>query len=273
MSLATSATLSPPSRPLTDRVPFRQGVRQALLMTRRNLMRIRTNPAELIGMLLMPVMFIALFVFVFGGAIAGSTAAYLEFAIPGIIAQGVIMGSTATGTGLNTDLNNGVFDRIRTLPVARWASLVGQILADLVRVTAGMALTFGIGSALGFRVQTGPVQAVCAFAVLIGFAFAFSWIQIFVGVLAKTPVVVQTMSLIIVFPLTFASSVFVPTRTFPSWLQAWSTVSPMSVIVNTVRGLMVGGDVAGPGLKALIWAVALLCIFAPLSVWAYRRRI
>ena len=150
---------------------------------------------------------------------------------------------------------------------------MGQILADLVRVTAGMLLTFGIGTALGFRVETGPLQTLGAFAVLIGFAFAFSWIQIFVGVLAKTPVVVQTMSLIIVFPLTFASSVFVPTKTFPSWLQAWSTISPMSTVVNTVRGLLVGGDIAGSGAKALIWAVALFCIFAPLSVWAYRRRV
>ncbi len=263
----------PAGRPMTHRVPLRLALRQALLMTRRNLMRIRTNPAELAGMLLMPVMFIALFVFVFGGAVAGSTAAYLQFAIPGIIAQGVVMGSTASGTGLNNDLNNGVFDRIRSLPVVRWSPLVGQILGDLCRIALGILLTFGIGLALGFRVHTGPLQTLAAFAALFLFAFSFSWIPILLGVLAKSPVVVQTLSVVIVFPLTFGSSVLVPARTFPAWLQAWANVSPMSAIADLSRGLMVGGAVGEPALVALIWGVAVIAIFAPLSVWAYRRRV
>jgi oleandomycin transport system permease protein len=242
-------------------------------MTRRNLMRIRTNPAELAGMLLMPVMFIALFVFVFGGAVAGSTAAYIQFAIPGIIAQGVVMGSTASGTSLNQDLNNGVFVRIRALPVVRWSPLVGQILGDLCRIGLGILITFAIGMALGFRVHTGPLQTLAAFGVLFLFAFSFSWIPILLGVLAKTPVVVQTLSIVIVFPLTFGSSVLVPTRTFPGWLRAWADVSPMTAVANLSRGLLVGGALARPALETLIWGVAVIVIFAPLSVWAYRRRV
>ncbi|MGH7912964.1 MAG: ABC transporter permease [Candidatus Dormibacteraceae bacterium] len=270
--LAPSTTL-PPSPRVTHRVPVGMALRQVLLMTRRNLMRIRTNPAELAGMLLMPVMFIGLFVFVFGGAIAGSTAAYIQFAIPGIIAQGVVMGSTASGTGLNNDLNNGVFDRIRTLPIARWSPLVGQILGDLCRIALGIVITFGIGMALGFRVHTGPLQTVIAFVALFLFAFAFTWIPILLGVLAKSPVVVQTLSMVIIFPLTFGSSVFVPTQTFPGWLEAWAKISPMSAVANLTRGLMVGGAVATPALETFLWGVGVICIFAPLSAWAYRRRV
>ncbi len=271
--LATPPAAAPHRRPITQRVPARLAVRQALLMTRRNLMRIRTNPAELLGMLLMPVMFIALFVFVFGGAVAGSTGAYLQFAIPGIIAQGVVMGSTASGTGLNNDLNNGVFDRIRALPVVRWSPLVGQILGDLCRVGLGILITFAIGLALGFRVHTGPLQTLAAFASLFLFAFCFSWIPLLLGVLAKSPVVVQTLSVVIVFPLTFGSSVLVPTRTFPAWLQAWANISPMSAVANLARGLLVGGALARPALETSIWGLAIVLIFAPLSVWAYRRRV
>jgi ABC transporter DrrB family efflux protein len=271
--LATTPVTAPHRRPITQRVPARLAVRQALLMTRRNLMRIRTNPAELLGMLLMPVMFIGLFVFVFGGAVAGSTTAYLAFAIPGIIAQGVVMGSTASGTGLNNDLNNGVFDRIRALPVVRWSPLVGQILGDLCRIGLGILITFGIGLALGFRIHTGPMQTLAAFAALFLFGFCFSWIPLLLGVLAKSPVVVQTLSVVIIFPLTFGSSVLVPTRTFPSWLRAWADISPMSAIANLARGLMVGGALARPAIETLTWGLAVLIIFAPLSVWAYRRRV
>lgn len=273
MSTTLATRSAAPRRPITHRVSPRLAVRQALLMTRRNLMRVRTNPAELAGMLLMPVMFIGLFVFVFGGAVAGSTAAYIQFAIPGIIAQGVVMGSTASGTGLNNDLNNGVFDRIRALPVVRWSPLVGQILGDLCRIGLGILITFGIGLALGFRVHTGPLQTLAAFAALFGFAFCFSWIPLLLGVLAKSPVVVQTLSVVIVFPLTFGSSVLVPVRTFPAWLRAWANVSPMTAIADLGRGLMVGGALARPALQTLIWGVGVLVIFAPLSVWAYRRRV
>ena len=255
------------------RLAFGDALRQVLMMTRRNLMRLRTNPAELIGMVMFPVIFVLLFVFVFGGAISGSTGAYLQFALPGVLAQSVIFGSQATGTSLTTDISKGVFDRFRSLPIARSAPLIGQIAGDVIRIALGMVITFAFGTLLGFRVHTGPWQAIIAFGVMLGFSFAFGWISTLIGVLAKTPVVVQMFSGILLFPLTFASSVFVPARTMPGPLQTWATISPVSQLSDTVRALMLGGSAVRPGLETLAWAVGILLVFAPLSVRGYMRRV
>jgi oleandomycin transport system permease protein len=246
--------------------------RHAMIMTRRNLMRLRTNPFELVGMVMFPVIFVVLFVFVFGGAISGSQTSYLMFALPGILVQGAIFGSQSTGQGMHEDISKGVFDRFRSLPIARSAPLLGQITGDVVRIGLGILITFAFGVALGFRVHTGPVQAVLAFAVMLAFSFSFSWILTFIGVVAKSPVVVGTAAMIVMFPLTFASSVFVPAHTLPGPLQAWSTISPVSLLSDTVRGLLLGGPVLEPGWKALVWAVLIVAVFAPLSVRAYLRR-
>jgi ABC transporter DrrB family efflux protein len=254
------------------RLGAREAVGHALLMTRRNLIKLRTKPGELIGMIMFPVIFVLLFVFVFGGAIAGSTSSYLQFALPGVLAQSVIFGSQATGTSLNTDIATGVFDRFRSLPIARSAPLIGQVTGDVVRIAMGMVITFAFGTLLGFRVHTGPAQALAAFGILLGFAFAFSWVPTLIGVVAKSPTAVQLFSGVLIFPLTFASSVFVPASTMPWFLQPWVKISPISVLSDTVRGLLLGGPVLDSGLKTLAWAVGLVFVFAPLGVRAYIRR-
>ena len=265
-ALASTAALS-------AHVGVGAAVRQSLTLTWRSLVRIRTNPEELIGLTLTPVMFVLLFTYVFGTAIAGSPAAYLQFALPGIVVQGVFFSTMYTGFGLNTDISKGVFDRFRSLPIARSAPLVGQILGDLVRYAIGIAITFGTGVLLGFRIQTGPLQTLAAFAALLGAAFAFSWIWTLLGVTARSPMIVQAAGSLLLFPLTFASAVFVPAHTLPGWLNAWSQVSPVTLLADTTRGLLLGGDVAQAALKTLLWAVAVVAVFAPLSIAAYRRKV
>ena len=229
-------------------------VTHSLLLARRNLMRFRSNPAEVIGAVAFPLIFVVLFVFVFGGAIAGSTHAYLQFALPGVLAQSVVFGSQLTGTSLNTDIQTGIFDRFRSLPIARSAPLVGQICADVLRVSLGIVITIAFGLALGFRPQTGLPQILTAFALMIAFAFALSWIATLIGLAAKNAATVQAFEMLLMFPLTFASSVFVPARTMPGALRWWAEVSPVSVLSDTVRALMLGGSPVRPGLQTLCWA-------------------
>ena len=259
--------------PVRPRVSLPAAVRQGLVLTRRSLLRIKTNPEELMGLTLMPVMFVLLFTFVFGSAIAGSPSAYLQYALPGIVVQGVFFSTMYTGFYLNTDIKSGVFDRFRSLPIARSAPLVGQVLGDLVRYAIGIAVTLGAGVALGFRIHTGPAETLVAFGALLGAAFAFSWAYTLLGLVARSAVVVQGAGSLIIFPLTFASSIFVPAHTLPSWLNAWSQVSPVTLLADTTRHLLLGGDFVRPGLGTLAWAVAMIVIFAPLSVRAYRRKV
>lgn len=258
--------------PLSKRVGPWAWTRQAMTLTWRSLLKIKTNPDEIFGMTLTPVMFVVLFTYVFGGAISGSTAGYLQFALPGIIVMGVFFSTMYTGSGLNTDISTGVFDRFRSLPIARSAPLVGQVMGDLVKYTIGIVVTLGVGMLLGFRIHTGLFQTLAAFALLVGVAFAFSWISTLVGLVVKSPITVQIIGSVLLFPLTFASSVFVPARTLPAWLHAWSDVSPVSLLADATRGLLVGGPVARPALETLVWAVAVVAVFGPLSVLAYRRR-
>jgi len=258
---------------VTPRVTLRAAISHVLILTRRNLMGLRHDPEQMAAMVLMPIMFLVLFVFVFGGALAGSTQAYLQFALPGVMTQGIVWSSMSTGAYLNLDISKGVFDRIRSLPIARSAPLIGQILGDTIRYGLGMAITLGFGMMLGFHVETGLPQTLAAAAVMVGFALAFCWIMILLGLLMKSPAGVQVAATLVVFPLTFASSIFVPTRTMPGWLQAWAGISPISLLSDTVRGLLVGGQVLEPGLKLLVWSVAVAVVFAPLSVTVYRRRV
>lgn len=247
-------------------------VRHSLLLARRRLVALRTNPFELVGMVAFPLVFVFLFVFVFGGAVAGSPQAYIQFALPGILAQFVFFGSQTTGQAMNDDLNNGIFDRLRSLPIARSAPLVGQIASDALQLGLGLVITAGVGYLLGFRIHTGPLSALAGLAVMLGFALCFGWVSTLLGVVAKNPRVVQLFGQALLFPLTFASSAFVPASTLPWWMHAWVQVSPVSVLSETLRGLLVGGAVLEPGLKTAAWALGFLAVFAPLSVWAYLRR-
>ena len=270
--MTTLAQTPPPAAALSTRVGPLAAVRHALTLAWRSLVQIRHNPMELGDLSLQPLMFVLLFAYVFGGAMAGSAKAYLQFGLAGIITQNALFLTMNTGVALNADLTKGVFDRFRSLPIARSAPLAGRIAADVVRQVWSMAILLGVGLLLGFRIGTNPVAALGAVALLVAFTLAFSWIPVLVAMLVDEPEKVMMLGFVFVFPLTFASSAFVPVATMPGWMQAWVKVNPTTLLVDAVRGLLVGGEVARPALGALAWAAAIAVVFAPLALRAFRRR-
>jgi oleandomycin transport system permease protein len=271
-TLAQPTSPTAAALPLSTRVGPLAAVRHTLTIAWRSLVQIRHNPMELADLSLQPLMFVLLFAYVFGGAMAGSPKAYLQFGLAGIITQNALFLTMNTGMALNTDITKGVFDRFRSLPIARSSPLAGRIAADVVRQVWSMAILFGVGTLLGFRIQTNPVSALGAVALLVLFALAFSWLPVFVGMLVDEPEKVMMLGFVVVFPLTFASSAFVPVATMPGWMQAWVKVNPTTLLVDTVRGMLVGGPVGRPALGALAWGAAIALVFAPLALRAFRRR-
>jgi oleandomycin transport system permease protein len=249
------------------------GLRQSATLAWRTLVQIRHNPWELGDFSFQPIMFVLLFTYVFGGAIAGSTGEYLTYALPGIIVMNMLFVTMYVGMGLNTDLTKGVFDRLRSLPLARWAPMAGRITADLVKQAWSILLLLGVGMLLGFRFGTSLPAVLAASLLLLAFALAFSWVSVLVGVLAKDPEHVQIFGFTALFPVTFVSNVFVESETMPGWLQAVVDVNPVSVLADATRGLMVGGPVAGPVTWSLVSVLVITAVFAPLSMWAFRRRV
>jgi oleandomycin transport system permease protein len=258
--------------PLAPRVNPVEGLRQSASLSWRTLVQIKHNPTELIDFSIQPVMFLLLFTYVFGGAISGSTGDYLMFALPGIIVQNALFGTLNTGLGLNTDVAKGVFDRLRALPIARWAPLAGRIAADMVKQAWSVALLLGLGVIMGFRVGTNVAGVVGAFAVLLVVSVAFSWISVLVGMLVSEPDKVMIFGFAVMFPITFVSNAFVPSDTMPSWLRGWVDVNPVTIVADAVRGLLVSGPIAAPVTGALLWAAGITAVFAPLAVRAFRRR-
>jgi oleandomycin transport system permease protein len=270
----TAATVTGPAAPVVKpRVSLGEGLTQTLTLAWRTIVQVRHNPWELGDYSIQPIMFVLLFTYVFGGAIAGSTGDYLTFALPGIIVMNMLFVTMYVGTGLNTDLTKGVFDRLRSLPIARWAPLAGRILADQVKQAWSIFLLLVVGMILGFRIGTNMAGLLGAVALLLAFALAFSWVSVLVGVLAKDPERVQLFGFTALFPVTFVSNVFVQTDTMPGWLQAWVKINPVTHLADAARGLMVGGPAADSVMWSLLWAAGIVLVFAPLSVYALKRRV
>jgi oleandomycin transport system permease protein len=269
----TASTVTAPTSVLRPRVTTLEGVKQSLTLAWRTVVQVRHNPWELGDFSIQPIMFVLLFTFVFGGAIAGDTDAYLTFMLPGMIVMNMLFVTLYVGQGLNTDLTKGVFDRLRSLPIARWAPLAGRILADQVKQAWSIFLVLAVGVVLGFRFGTNAASVLAAVALLLVFALAFSWVSVLVGVLAKDPERVQIFGFTALFPLTFVSNVFVPAETMPGWLQSFVNVNPVSILADAVRGLMLTGAEMTPIIESLLWAGGIAAVFAPLSVWALNRRI
>jgi oleandomycin transport system permease protein len=247
--------------------------RHSVALARRSLIKTVRTPEALIDVTLQPVIFLLLFTYLFGGALSGGDRhAYLQFLLPGMLAQSLAMGGIALGQNLNADIEKGVFDRFRSLPVARSAPLVGAVAADVVRYLTVCLVMLGFGTVMGFRVETGFLPAVAAVALSIAFGLCFCWISVWVGMLVRTPGAVQGTMFLLVFPLSFGSNVFVETSTLPGWLQAFVHVNPITPLVDTIRGLLVGGPVAGPLWTTLAWMAGLLVVFVPLALRAYARR-
>jgi oleandomycin transport system permease protein len=270
--MTTATATAPAERELAPRPSAAEGLRQTMTLAWRTLVQIRHNPWELGDFSFQPIMFVLLFTYVFGGALAGSPGTYLTFALPGIIVMNMLFVTMYVGMGLNTDLTKGVFDRLRSLPVARWAPLSGRIVADLVKQAWSIALLLGVGAILGFRIGTSVLAVLAAVTLVLVFALAFSWVSVFVGVLARDPEQVQIFGVTALFPITFVSNVFVQAETMPGWLQAFVNINPVTLLADASRGLMVGGPVAGPVLGSLLWVGVITAVFAPLSLWALKRR-
>jgi oleandomycin transport system permease protein len=258
---------------LAPRVGPLQGLRQTFSLAWRTLVQIKHNPAELIDFSIQPVMFLLLFTYVFGGAIGGSPHAYLTFALPGIIVQNSLFTTLNTATGLSTDLEKGFFDRLRSLPIARFAPLAGRIGADIAKQAWSVLMLLVIGLILGFRTGANPLAVVAAAALVLVCTLALSWALVLVAMLAANPEKVQIFGFVVLFPITFTSDAFVRTASMPGWLQAWSKANPVSLISDAMRGLMVSGPVTRPLLESLAYAAAFTIVFAPLAVRAFRRRV
>ncbi|UGQ13735.1 ABC transporter permease [Yinghuangia sp. ASG 101] len=248
-------------------------VRHSLTLTWRNLVKLKHQPEQLIDLTLQPILFIVMFVYLFGGAIEGSTKDYLQFVLPGILVQTVVFASLGTGVALCEDISKGVFDRFRSLPISRFTPLAGAALGDVCRYVVSIAIVFGFGSAIGFRVQTDVFSALAAVGLVLVFAFAMSWIFVVLGVTMKNPRSVQGTAMLIGFPLTFGANIFARTETMPGWLQAWVDVNPVSHLTSAVRALLVDdGSVGGHAIATLLWAAAIFAVFAPLAVNRYANK-
>jgi oleandomycin transport system permease protein len=249
-----------------------RAARHSLTLARRNLTRFRHTPDQLLDVLLMPVTFVLMFVFLFGNAVSGDWRTYLQFVIPGIAVQALMFATLGTAVSLNSDLRTGIFDRFRSLPVARSAPLVGHILGDSLKYVLSIVLVFGLGAALGFRPHGGPGALLAALGLMLAFAFAMCWIATLIGVLARTAEAVQALSLVLIFPFTFGSNVFVPTDTLPGWLRAWVGVNPVTRVADAVRAFVLDRSAGDALTWCLLWTVGIIVVFAPLAVLAYRRR-
>jgi len=248
-------------------------VRNTLTIARRNLLHIKATPEQLVEMSAQPLMFLVLFVYVFGGAIADSSRQYLQFALPGILVQSVAFLPFTTAIALNVDFQRGVIDRFRSLPIARSAVIGGRILADGARITWSILIITAFSVVLGFRFHGGAPGAIGAFVLVVAFGLTMCWPMAFIGITARTTESVNTWGFMIILPLTFASTAFVPAATMPGWLQAFVKANPITSVIDSVRGLMLGGAVASPVVKALIWMVVIQAVFAPLAIARYRRRV
>jgi len=267
----TAATLVQPK--LSRRVSVTEGLRSTGTLAWRSLVSVKHNPFELLDLSIQPVMFVLLFTYVFGGAISGSPSEYLQFALPGIVVQNAIFATLTTGVGLSTDLTKGVYDRLRSLPIARWSPLAGRIVADTVKQVWAISLLFLVGVIIGYRVHGGLAGLLGTYVILLIFTLAVSWVAVLVGVLVDNPEKVQIFGFVVTFPLTFTSNAFVPTDTMPGWLQAWVKVNPVTILSDAIRGMLDGTPSTSTIMQSLIWAVVITAVFAPLAVTRFKRRI
>jgi oleandomycin transport system permease protein len=247
-------------------------LRNTFTLTWRSLLKLKTNGEEVLSLSLTPIMYLLLFTYVFGGAISGNVHNYLQYELPGILVLSVIFSTLGTGMALSQDMATGVFDRFRSLPISRSAPLAGAVLGDVTRYALSVAISLFFGMLLGFRIQTPPLAAAAACLLVLVFALAMCWFSALLGLLVKQARSVQWLGSLIYFPLTFGSNVLVPTQSMPGWLQAFVKGNPMTFLTEAERGLLVGGPVAIPVVRSLLWAVGLFVVFAPLAVFVYRRR-
>ncbi|WP_330184679.1 ABC transporter permease [Nocardia sp. NBC_01503] len=266
-----TAVTTVPIPEVSNHISLKKTAQNSLTMAYRGLLKIRHNPEQLFDVTVQPILFTALFAFIFGGSIGGSVSAYLPLLIPGILVQTVVLTSVATGTQLREDMDKGVFDRFKSLPIARISALSGALLADMVRYGLATTLTVIVGLALGYHPEGGVLGVVLAGLVVVFCSFAISWIWALVGVTGKSAASVQGISMMIMFPLTFMGGTFAPVGNMPGWLQGLNKANPVYYMVNTARELMNGTGVTANLAWSLIGGVVVIIVFAPLALRAYMR--
>ncbi|HUY07624.1 MAG TPA: ABC transporter permease [Acidimicrobiales bacterium] len=268
----TQASLVPPSvRRLSSLKVLGQMFADTSVITWRNLLGYVRIPEAAFFSSVQPIMFVLLFRYVFGGAIPIPGVSYVDYLMPGIFVQTVAFGAIGTSIGLAQDMHTGLIERFRALPMSRSAVLAGRTFADLVRNVVVVGIITAVGFAVGFRLQTNIVAFFAALGILLLFAYALSWGFALIGLSAPNAETAQVMSFPVLFPMTFASSIFVPVDKMPGWLQGFANNQPVSIVVDSSRALMIGGPTASYVIRAIIWSVGLLVVLGPLAVRKYRR--
>jgi ABC transporter DrrB family efflux protein len=260
------SAITTPARP-----PLYWAVADALVLTRRSLVRYFRIPSLIVFTTIQPVMFVLLFRYVFGGAIPVQGMSYVDYLMPGIFVQTAAFGSIGTAIGLADDLSKGMIDRFRSLPMARSAVLAGRVTSDTVNTVFQVMLMTVVGVLVGFRFHGTAGGAVVGLGLVVLIGLAFCCISAFVGLTIRDPESAQAATGIWIFPLVFASGIFVPVETMPGWLQAFAKVNPVTIFVEALRGLLVGGPVVTPLLQSFAWIAAIVLVFGPLAVHQYRK--
>jgi ABC transporter DrrB family efflux protein len=243
-----------------------------LTLVKRNLLHIPRTPELLLDVTVQPIMFVLLFRYVFGGAIEVENGSYVNFLMAGIFVQTLAFVGVTTGIALANDLQKGLIDRFRSLPMSRAAVMIAQTVTDLLRGALAIAFMFIVGLMTGFRPEGSPLRWILGLAVVFFFSFAISWIGVLVGLAARSPDAVQGMMFIVIFPLTFASSAFVPTASMPHWLRVFAEDQPVSVVIDQLRRSFLDQSINSSTLTSLIWSIGSVIIFFPAAVWMYRKR-
>jgi ABC-2 type transport system permease protein len=259
-------------RKLSNFIGLGQTVHDSLIMAYRGLLKVRHTPEQLLDVTLQPILFTLMFTYLFGGAISGSVANYLPIIIPGILAQTILTGAVAIGVMLREDMDKGVSDRFKSLPIARIAPLAGALLADTIRYALVTVLTFAMGYIMGFRPNGGLLSVIEASVFVILFAWCMSWIFAFFGVIARTAASVQGFSFLVLFPLTFLSNAFVPVDTLPDWLKWFATINPVSHLITAIREMVNQNTIGVDFWLTVLGGIVIVAIFAPITVATYMRK-
>lgn len=258
-------------RTLSPRPTVRDTIDQTLSMAWRSIKKMQRNFEQMFDVTIQPLLFTAMFAYIFGGAVSGDVDSYLPLIIPGLIGQTILTACVATGVQLREDMDKGVFDRFKSLPIARIAPLAGPMMADMLRYFIASVLTFGVGIAMGYRPDPVGMLGAILLAVVAGWSMA--WIFTWFGTVGRSAQGVQGISLMVMFPLTFLSNAFVPTDTMPPWLQTFADLNPVSLVITALRDLANDGQVTADVGWALIGCLAVVVVFLPLSVRSYSRKI
>lgn len=255
-----------------ERPPRPSALSASMTFGWRAMLKIKHVPEQLFDVTAFPIMLVLMYTYLFGGALAGSTEEYIQFLLPGIMVMSVVMITMYTGIAVNTDIAKGVFDRFRTLPIWRPAPMVGYLLGDVLRYLLASAVMLAIGMIIGFRPDGGVLGVLAGVALLVVFSFAFSWIWTMFGLLLRSEKSVMGVSMMVIFPLTFLSNVFVDPKTMPGWLQAFVNNSPVTHLATAVRELMEGNWPASDIAWTLGWAGVLLVVFGAVTMRLYNRK-